>query len=40
MVYQGSKDRIAKFIVPIIQNYINAYHIKTTMNLLLVEQTL
>lgn len=28
MVYQGSKDRIAKFIVPIIQNYINAYHIK------------
>ena len=28
MVYQGSKDRISKFIVPIIQKYIDDYCIK------------
>ena len=28
MVYQGSKDRISKFIVPIIQKYIDSFHIK------------
>jgi len=29
MVYQGSKNRIAKYIVPIIQDYINRYNINT-----------
>lgn len=29
MVYQGSKNRIAKFLVPIIQKYIDANNIKT-----------
>lgn len=29
MVYQGSKSRIAKYIVPIIQKYIDYYNIKT-----------
>lgn len=27
MVYQGSKNRLAKYIVPILQNYINTYDI-------------
>jgi site-specific DNA-adenine methylase len=29
MVYQGSKNRLAKFLVPIIQKYIDDNHIKT-----------
>ena len=29
MVYQGSKNRLAKYIVPIIQKYINENNIKT-----------
>lgn len=29
MVYQGSKNRLAKFLVPIIQRYINDNNIKT-----------
>lgn len=29
MVYQGSKNRIAKYIIPIIQSYIERYNIKT-----------
>ena len=29
MKYMGSKSRIAKYIVPIIQNYIDDYNIKT-----------
>lgn len=29
MVYQGSKSRLKKYIIPIIQNYINTYNIKT-----------
>ena len=29
MVYQGSKNRLAKFLVPIIQKYIDDNNIKT-----------
>ena len=29
MVYQGSKNRLAKFLVPIIQKYIDGNGIKT-----------
>ena len=29
MVYQGSKNRLAKFLVPIIQKYIDDNSIKT-----------
>lgn len=29
MVYQGSKNKLAKYIVPIIQAYINENHVKT-----------
>ena len=29
MVYQGSKNRLAKYIVPIIQKYIDDNNIKT-----------
>lgn len=29
MVYQGSKNRISKFLVPIIQKYIDDNNIKT-----------
>ncbi|WP_369681332.1 DNA adenine methylase [Leyella stercorea] len=29
MVYQGSKNRLAKYIVPILQNYIDENKIKT-----------
>lgn len=29
MKYMGSKSRIAKYIVPIIQSYIDNYNIKT-----------
>ena len=29
MVYQGSKNRLAKYIVPIIQKYIDENNIKT-----------
>lgn len=33
MVYQGSKDRISKFLVPIIQKYIDDNNVKTYIEL-------
>lgn len=33
MVYQGSKNRLAKYIVPIIQEYIDTYNCKTYIEL-------